>query len=506
MFCIKCGSEVNTDEAFCWNCGAPLKKNDTAGAVKKKKHGSLWILVALILVVVLIAVVCTVLLVRSGREKKLNEQLKLAERYLDELDYDKAIAAYREVLEIDEMNVDAYLGIAKAYVAKGQYDKAIRTLEKGYDLSEDERIKQMLEEVREEKRKAEEASEAEEEVEEIKEEFIQYQGEEIGLILDGTYASWQEAYYSIISQSDISVLVSNENGSYEGYFSYALIYLDADDIPELFVMGDCEASGERVMSFYDGRVCSLQLGRIGTAYIENSGLLYSNNGHMDYYPCEITQLREGRFYLVAEGISGGLDWEDGMMLDEEGMLIYQYEWEGKRVTQEEYESCIDEIFDRSKGERPERWFTFKEMSCYLKTGGCTSDGHSYDIFVNDVNWVGAQRECDRKGGYLAALTSPVELDRVRDLIIAKGLEGYYFYVGFRDGDWIGDTYYSYRWIGKDGEIIPAECMMPTEDLNKWDCGLVGVKDGEITLYQGADDMILEDLGYKGKIGYICEYE
>ncbi len=503
MLCNNCGSEVDPDEAFCWNCGAPLKID----TVKKKKHRFVLILVAALLVVAIIAVVCSVLLVRSSREKKVKEQLKLAERYLDELDYDKAILAYREVLDIDEMNVDAYLGMAEAYVAKGDYDKAIRILEKGYDLTEDESIKKMLKEVKEEKRKMEEAAaEEEEEVEEIKEEFIQYQGEEIGDILDGTYASWQEAYYSIIRQTDYSVLVQDDNRSLGGYYSYALIYLDSDDIPELFVMHDCEASGERVLSFYDGKVGSLQLGRIGTSYIENSGLLCSNNGHMDYYPCLISQLREGRFYRVASGVSGGLDWGTEMMLDEAGMPIYQYEWEGKRVSEETYEASIDQIFDRSKGDRPEVWFTFTEMSCYLKTGGCTSDGHSYDIVVNDVNWSEAQRICERKGGYLATLTSPLEMDRIKTLIIDQGLEGYYFYVGFRDCEWIGDTFYSYRWIGKDGEIIPAECMMPAGDLNVWDCGLVAVEDGEITLYHGAEDMILENPAYIGKIGYICEYE
>ncbi len=194
MFCIRCGSEVNTDEAFCWNCGAPLKNDDTAVAVNKKKRGSLWILVALIFVVVLIAVVCTVLVVRSGREKKLDEQLKLAERYLSELNYEGAIACYKKALEIDPDNTELLGEIEDAYMAWAEEtddpEEADEILEEAEDyfagLAEDARNDDISAEARRiekkirlerEKKSAVAAAPAEDEEEEREDTPVEERGE-----------------------------------------------------------------------------------------------------------------------------------------------------------------------------------------------------------------------------------------------------------------------------------------------------------------------------------------
>ena len=70
------------------------------------------------LAVLLIAVGVLIFVMSDSPAKKYEEQLKLAQRYLDELDYDKAIAAYRAAIDIDLKAEDAYLGLAEAYVEK----------------------------------------------------------------------------------------------------------------------------------------------------------------------------------------------------------------------------------------------------------------------------------------------------------------------------------------------------------------------------------------------------
>ena len=71
--------------------------------------------------------------------------IELADRYLDELDYDRAIAAYKEAIKIDPGQVDAYLGLAQAYEESGDIEAAIRILEDGYKETESKRIKKRLE-------------------------------------------------------------------------------------------------------------------------------------------------------------------------------------------------------------------------------------------------------------------------------------------------------------------------------------------------------------------------
>lgn len=76
---------------------------------------------------------------------RVNRHLELANRYLEEMDYEQAVVAFDKVIAIDPMNVDAYLGKAEAYIGLDDYDMAAATLEDGYLAApEDGRIKENL--------------------------------------------------------------------------------------------------------------------------------------------------------------------------------------------------------------------------------------------------------------------------------------------------------------------------------------------------------------------------
>ena len=63
-----------------------------------------------------------------------------AQKYMDEPDYEKAIEFYNKVLGIDEKNAEAYIGLTETYIRMGEYDKALETASKGYELTKDERL------------------------------------------------------------------------------------------------------------------------------------------------------------------------------------------------------------------------------------------------------------------------------------------------------------------------------------------------------------------------------
>ena len=91
-------------------------------------------------IIVLISVVlplCAGLLILSigisgTTERERDEQLDLGARYLSELDYEQALAAFEAVLAIDPKCVNAYIGAADAYAGMGDYENAIRILDTGY--------------------------------------------------------------------------------------------------------------------------------------------------------------------------------------------------------------------------------------------------------------------------------------------------------------------------------------------------------------------------------------
>ena len=75
-------------------------------------------------------------------------QYDLGIRYLSEGNYEEAIIAFTVAIEIDPKNKDAYLGLAEVYIAQGESDKAEEILEKGFDITGDERLSARLEEIK----------------------------------------------------------------------------------------------------------------------------------------------------------------------------------------------------------------------------------------------------------------------------------------------------------------------------------------------------------------------
>lgn len=51
---------------------------------------------------------------------------------------------FNNVIEIDPMNADAYLGLVEVYIRTGDFDTALEYAEKGYKLTGDERLKEKI--------------------------------------------------------------------------------------------------------------------------------------------------------------------------------------------------------------------------------------------------------------------------------------------------------------------------------------------------------------------------
>ena len=165
---------------------------------------------------------------------------------------------------------------------------------------------------------------------------------------------WQQAYIDYLtSESDVEI----QDG-------YTLIYLDADEIPELVEVGDCEAVGCRIVNYSDGAVHVAQLNRLYFSYIEGENLLCNSEGNMDNYYDLVYQIIDGELTLVAEGYYGAED-NSNVQFDEEGNPIYRYVWEGVEMSKEEYMKALNSIYDTSRA----------------KTGHIYGESHSVDEMI-----------------------------------------------------------------------------------------------------------------------------
>ena len=100
------------------------------------------ICVALILLIVIGVVAKGV-----GKARQLTEQLELGEMYLDELNYEQAVVAFQAAITIEPLSVEAYLGIAEVYMLQGEYEQAMEYSKKGYEITESEKLLDLLSKV-----------------------------------------------------------------------------------------------------------------------------------------------------------------------------------------------------------------------------------------------------------------------------------------------------------------------------------------------------------------------
>ena len=126
--------------------------------ISRKSNGKKWGIisgVALILIALIIGIN-----IYNFPANRLSRQLDLGNRYLEEQNYEQAVVEFDKAIEIDPMSVEAYLGLADAYIGKDDYESALIVLQKGYDLTGNEEIGNKLDGIKEEIERREYAEES----------------------------------------------------------------------------------------------------------------------------------------------------------------------------------------------------------------------------------------------------------------------------------------------------------------------------------------------------------
>lgn len=89
------------------------------------------ILVSIAGIAILLAVVVGIC-IYNVPENRLSRHLKMANKYLLTMEYERAIVEFDKAIEIDSMCMEAYQGKAEVYVDLNDYNQAVKTLEAGY--------------------------------------------------------------------------------------------------------------------------------------------------------------------------------------------------------------------------------------------------------------------------------------------------------------------------------------------------------------------------------------
>ena len=258
-----------------------LSNSDVAieTAVKKKTSAPV-IVVSVAMVVIVVAIIVAVVLFAksSGEKRRIADQLALGDRYLSELDYDQAIAAYRAVIEIDPKNKEAYENFVDTYIAwsdatatDGDPDESIKLLENAVSELEtlrsednneiiDEQMQRLLNRLEELRGKTPESGGAMSPADELLEQ--------------GEYDSALEMYLSILEEDPMDanaylgiVEVYLRKGDYETALKYAQEGYDKTGDERLLEMIDMIESG----NIFDSRGNCLKM------------ISYGDNGNIEYW-------------------------------------------------------------------------------------------------------------------------------------------------------------------------------------------------------------------------------
>ena len=147
---------------------------------------------------------------------------------------------------------------------------------------------------------------------------------------------WQKAY--------TQYLLNDSDAEYQQ--GYTLIFMKDDGIPQIVEVGTNEATGCRIVHYAEGKVHVTQLNRLYFSYIPHENLLCNSEGHMDYYYDLVYRLNGAELELIAAGYYGAED-NSRIQLDANGNPFYQYEWNGVKVSQDEYGRELGKVYDSS---------------------------------------------------------------------------------------------------------------------------------------------------------------
>ena len=166
-YCTECGYANPTENNFCENCGAKLDepapesvekingedavkavKSDQSPAPEKKSKKKKIIIILIIAVLVLAGAAAAVVKYMDSKiSAEYNAKITEADKYMQELDYEKAEASYLAAIEIEPKKSDTYVKAADVYIAQEDYTKAEKILEKGQKNAGGKKIKLKLQQV-----------------------------------------------------------------------------------------------------------------------------------------------------------------------------------------------------------------------------------------------------------------------------------------------------------------------------------------------------------------------
>ncbi|MBO4824896.1 MAG: hypothetical protein J5487_05835, partial [Lachnospiraceae bacterium] len=187
-----------------------------------------------------------------------------------------------------------------------------------------------------------------------------------------SYSDWHEAYADFIefqAWKDAEEFATNHGRTVDeeeinwtkAHNSYDLIYVDGDDVPELFISTNSTAGGCVVATYYDGKCIWDYIADETTNYIPYGGYLYTNDGKGFF---DIKKLDKGKFDIVMSGEFHRYCPDEN---SDKEVRKYWVNNASNSITEKEFEEKIKQFINIEEAIYPKRMSNYQEITSVLSS-------------------------------------------------------------------------------------------------------------------------------------------
>ena len=173
--------------------------------------------------------------------------------------------------------------------------------------------------------------------------------------LNQSNAPWKKAYLDYFWTLLNNMSGSGEPSAFLDYFRFALISIDQNSVPELFISGRDWATGDRICTWSDAGLEELGLSFDGLGYLPGENLFRSVYTSFDAYSEAIFTIQNGKFVQVHSG-----EYYEEITLD--GFNTVGIQFDGRTLNSlEEYEAQRNAVYDTTRESGHGDLMTYDEL-------------------------------------------------------------------------------------------------------------------------------------------------
>lgn len=150
-------------------------------------------------------------------------------------------------------------------------------------------------------------------------------------VMADTDGAWRNAYIEWVN-------------TWNAATTFELIDVNGDEIPEIAAIGKDMAHGTTIATYGKNGIQEVEIYRCEAKYLPGKNRLDNSGGSMDMYQDRIFKIENGNWVQLADGKYGFINGTP-MRYDENDEPIYKYEWNGKEVTQKQYQQEVKKLID-----------------------------------------------------------------------------------------------------------------------------------------------------------------